>query len=75
MHAPSRAGDFHVDKGQRLVGQRHEIFALDDRQQLQHMGVEHVPGADLLLDHVEAGLFEVHGGVMDGHSPGDQDKP
>ena len=22
--------------------------------------VEHLPGADLLLDHVEAGLFEVH---------------
>jgi hypothetical protein len=27
------------------------------------MGVEHLPGADLLLDHVETGLFEVHGAV------------
>ena len=33
------------------------------RQQRQHVEVQHVPGADLLLDHVEAGAFDVDRGV------------
>jgi hypothetical protein len=70
-------GQLHVHEGQRLVGQRHEVFALDDRQQGQHFRVEHVPGADLLLDHVEAGLFQggEHGHFMGVLQVQDQDKP
>ena len=30
------------------------------QSQVEHVGVEHVPGTNLLLDHVEAGLFDVH---------------
>jgi hypothetical protein len=29
-------------------------------QQVKHILVQHIPGADLLFDHVEAGLFDVH---------------
>ena len=29
---------------------------------IQHVLRQHVPRADLLLDHVEAGLFDIHGG-------------
>ena len=50
-----------VDEGQRAHGRRHEVFAAHSGQQRQHGGVQHIPGADLLLDHVEAGGFEVHG--------------
>src|SRR5207302_3627469 len=45
------------------------IFAPYGVEQVQHVLVEHFPGADLLLDHVEAGLLEVHlgsGGRRDG---------
>lgn len=60
-HAP-RGGQrqFDVDEGLRPVSLGHKVLAVNDLQQLQHAGIEHVPGADLLLDHVEAGLFEVH---------------
>ena len=51
--------DFHVGKGQRAVLRRHEVFAVQAQQQVEHVLVEHVPGPDLLLDHVEAGAFEI----------------
>jgi len=59
------AGQRHlgVDEGQRAIRRRDEVLALDHREQRQHALVQHVPGADLLLDHVEAGLFDVHGGL------------
>jgi hypothetical protein len=37
------------------VGRRHEVLAPHGGQQRQHGRVQHIPGADLLLDHVEAG--------------------
>jgi hypothetical protein len=40
---------------------RDEVLALDDGEQFEHARIQHIPGADLLLDHVEAGLFDVHG--------------
>jgi hypothetical protein len=42
------------------VGRWHKVFTPDRRQQGQHLAVQHFPGADLLLDHVKAGLFDVH---------------
>ncbi|MPN51547.1 hypothetical protein SDC9_199195 [bioreactor metagenome] len=52
--------DFHVGEGQVAIGRRHEIFALDDEEQVEHFRVEHVPRTNLLLHHVEARLFDVH---------------
>jgi len=52
--------DLGIDESQALVSRRHEGFAAHGDQGLQHVVVQHVPGADLLLDHVVAGLFEVH---------------
>ena len=39
----------------------HEELALHLEEQVEDRGIEHVPGADLLLDHVETGLLDVHG--------------
>ena len=47
-----------------------EVLAANGRQQRQHRGVQDIPGADLLLDHVEAGLFDVHGVSVLGESLG-----
>ena len=52
---------FGVHKGQGLHGGRHEVLAAHGGQQAQHGAIQHIPGADLLLNHVEAGLFDVHG--------------
>jgi hypothetical protein len=53
-------GRFLLNKSQCLVGQRHKVFPFDERQQAQYFGIRHVPWPDLLLDHVEAGLFQIH---------------
>ena len=37
---------------------RHEVLAAHREQQVEDVLVEHLPRADLLLDHVEACLFE-----------------
>jgi hypothetical protein len=49
-----------VDEGQCLHRRRHEVFAAHGGQQVEHGRIQHLPGADLLLDHVEAGEFGVH---------------
>jgi hypothetical protein len=36
---------------------------MDLEQQVEHLLVEDFPGPDLLLDHVEAGAFDVKGCV------------
>jgi len=53
-------GNLHVHKSQSLVGRRHKVFAAHHAQQFQHLRVQHFPGADLLFDHVEAGLVQIH---------------
>ena len=60
--------DLQVGERQRAQGRRNELFATHIEQGLQHIGVKHVPGADLLFHHVEAGLFYVGQGrsVHDG---------
>jgi hypothetical protein len=40
---------------------RHELLARHEVEQVEHVLVEHLPGADLLLDHVGARLLEIHG--------------
>ena len=58
------------------MGQGHKIFALDHSQQGQDLAVQHFPGADLLFDHVETGLFVVHGdGVLVGKDRDDGTNP
>ncbi len=54
--------DLEVGEGELPVFRRHEILALHLEQQVEDRGIEHLPGADLLLDHVEARLLEIHGG-------------
>ena len=66
----ARQGHLGVDERHRAIGGRQEVLALDDRQQRQDVLVEHLPGADLLLDHVEAGLLDVHGGRSAGKGSG-----
>ncbi len=58
----SRQRHFEVDESQFAVDRGDEIFTLDDREQIQHVLVEHFPGTDLLFDHVETRLFDIHGG-------------
>ncbi len=40
-----------------------EFLALDRHQEVEHVLIQHLPGADLLLDHVEARFLEVHQGL------------
>ena len=37
-----------------------ELLAWHEIQQIEHFLIQHLPGADLLLDHVGAGLLYVH---------------
>ena len=53
-------GQLHVHKGQGFQAGRHKVFALDHRQQGQHVAVQNFPRADLLFNHVETGLIEIH---------------
>ena len=39
---------------------RHKIFPLERVQQIENVGIEHVPRSDLLLNHIKADLFDVH---------------
>ena len=55
-----RQRNFQVGKGQQLVGSGDKIFTLDLCQERQYLAVQHLPGADLLLNHVKACLFNVH---------------
>jgi len=67
-------GHLGVHESQRLMGLGDEVFPAHTRQQRQHPRLEHIPGADLLLDHVEAGLLDVHGaagGVRGGRECGE----
>jgi hypothetical protein len=36
------------------------ILRAYDHQQVKHVLVQHVPGADLLFNHIKAGLFNIH---------------
>ncbi len=57
-------GDLDIGVGQAAVGVGDEVFTRDGGQGRQHPFVGDAPGANLLLDHVEAGGFEagVHRG-------------
>jgi hypothetical protein len=63
-------GNFEVHEGLGLVCGRNKVFTADGGQQLQNRDVQDIPGADLLLDHVEAGLFDVHAGHPKGDGRG-----
>ena len=52
--------DLEVGERELAIGLRHELFAPHDVEQIQHLLVEHFPGPDLLLDHVEPGLLDIH---------------
>jgi hypothetical protein len=47
-------------KASRRCAGGNEFLALDHEQGIQDVGVQHLAGAQLLLDHVEPGLFEIH---------------
>ena len=52
--------DLQVGERERAVLRRHELLARHDVEQVEHVLVEHLPGADLLLDHIGARLLEIH---------------
>ncbi len=52
--------DFQVREGERPVICGDEILPPDLEQEIENALVEHLPRADLLLDHVETGAFEIH---------------
>ena len=54
-------GDLQLGEGEGPVRDGHKIFTPDHVQQVQHLLVQYFPGPDLILDHVETGLFDVHG--------------
>ena len=58
----SGAGDqrnFHVKKRKATVLRQHKFLTAHLEEQIQYLRIEHIPGPDLLLDHVEAGLFNI----------------
>jgi hypothetical protein len=57
---PVAQRDLQVGEGEGCMLRRDEILALHLEQELEHGRIEHLPGADLLLDHVEARLLDVH---------------
>src|SRR5262249_461480 len=52
--------DLEVRESERPVRRGNEVLAVHREEQVENALVEHLPGADLLLDHVEARLLEVH---------------
>lgn len=52
--------NFEIRERDVAIRGRNEIFTLDDRQQFQDVLVQHIPGTDLLFDHVETRLLDVH---------------
>jgi hypothetical protein len=61
MRSSVADGNFQVREGEGAVRGRHELLARHEIEQIEHVLVEHLPGADLLLDHVGARLLEIHG--------------
>jgi len=49
-----------VGEGERPVLLRNEVLPVQHVEQVEDLLIQHLPGADLLLDHVEAGVFDVH---------------
>ena len=49
--------DVDIGEGERAVLRKNELLARHQVQQIEHVLIEHLPGADLLLDHVEARLL------------------
>ena len=52
--------DFKIRKRERAIGERDEVFAPHLEQQVEYLLVKNLPGAYLLLHHIETCLLEVH---------------
>src|SRR5262245_27537018 len=50
-------GQLQVGESKRAVLRGHELLARDHIEKVKHLLIQHLPGADLLLDHVETRLF------------------
>ena len=59
-HLPVTDGHRDVGIGEAPVFFGHERVARGALHQVEHGPIEHLPRADLLLDHVEARTLEVH---------------
>ncbi|KWT93199.1 hypothetical protein APY03_2896 [Variovorax sp. WDL1] len=55
--------EFHVEECEAAMGLGHIVLAADLREQFEDLVVQYIPGADLLLDHVEAQALQVVGGI------------
>ena len=62
IRSPSPSGISRSAKASARCSGGDELLARHQEEQVEHLLVEHLPGADLLLDHVAARLLEVHAG-------------
>src|SRR5206468_4775408 len=56
----ARQKNLEIRKSEDPIGGLNEFLAPDGEQQVEDLLIQHFPGADLLLDHVEACLLGVH---------------
>jgi hypothetical protein len=63
MTWPLPIGNLHVGECQIAIGGRNEVLTLDDKKQIENLLIQDLPGPDLLFDHVEARLLDVHLGL------------
>ena len=49
----------HIGERHAAVARRHEILAPYRTQHIEHARIQHIPGANLLVHHERAGLFEI----------------
>jgi hypothetical protein len=54
--------NLHVSKRERPVFCGNEIFAFYSGDCVKHGLIEHIPGANLILDHIATGLLKIHSG-------------
>jgi len=67
IFSPAVACSARVFPCRRMQGCRYcsaRLLASHGKQQIKHFLVKHLPGTDLLLDHVEAGAFDVDRAFM-----------
>ena len=60
MRSPCPIGISRSAKASVAIICGDEILPPDVEQEIENALIEHLPRADLLLDHVEAGAFEIH---------------
>ena len=50
----------HIDEGEGSVLAGDEVFAVNAEERIEHRLIQYLPGSNLLLDHIETRLLEIH---------------